>query len=119
MIETKSLKQSLGLQLTSSLFVFLWCLIASFPIFWITIMSIKLPVDAFSSNPITVIFGPLTSQERASISLNELIILSLLIFVLYKSRLRFFIIFTESQNKAITRPPHSFFSLTTFTNKNK
>ena len=95
MIETKSLRQSLSLQLTSSFFVFLWCFIASFPIFWITIMSIKLPVDAFSSNPITVIFGPLTSQERASISLNELIILSLLIFVLYKLRLRFFIIFNQ------------------------
>ena len=95
MIETKSLRQSLSLQLTSSFFVLLWCLIASFPIFWITIMSIKLPVDAFSSNPITVIFGPLTSQERASISLNELIILSLLIFVLYKLRLRFFIIFNQ------------------------
>ena len=95
MIETKSLRQSLSLQLTSSFFVFLWCFIASFPIIWITIMSIKLPVDAFSSNPITVIFGPLTSQERASISLNELIILSLLIFVLYKLRLRFFIIFNQ------------------------
>ena len=78
MIETKSLRQSLSLELTSSFFVFLWCLIASFPIFWITIMSIKLPVDAFSSNPITVIFGPLTSQERTSISLNELIIFCLL-----------------------------------------
>tara|TARA_Y100001968_G_scaffold100459_1_gene90393 strand:- start:489 stop:1625 length:1137 start_codon:yes stop_codon:yes gene_type:complete len=95
MIETKSLKQSFGLQLTSSFFVFLWCLIASFPIFWITIMSIKLPVDAFSSNPITVIFGPLTSQERASLSLNDLIILSLLIFAFYKLRLKIFIIFNQ------------------------
>ena len=95
MIETKSVKQSLSLQLTSSFFVFLWCLIASFPIFWITIMSIKLPVDAFSSNPITVIFGPLTSQERASLSLNDLIILSLLIFAFYKLRLKIFIIFSQ------------------------
>ena len=95
MIETKSLKQSLSLQLTSSFFVFLWCLIASFPIFWITIMSIKLPVDAFSSNPITVIFGPLTSQERTSISLNELIILSLLIFAFYKLRLKILSIFNQ------------------------
>ena len=95
MIATKSLRQSLSLQLTSSFFVFLWCFIASFPIIWITIMSIKLPVDAFSSNPITVIFGPLTSQERTSISLNEMIILSLLIFFLYKLRLRFLIIFNQ------------------------
>ena len=95
MIETKSLKQSLSLQLTSSFFVFLWCLIASFPIFWITIMSIKLPVDAFSSNPITVIFGPLTSQERSSVSLNGLIILSLLIFAFYKLRLKILRIFNQ------------------------
>ena len=95
MIETKSLKQSFGLQLTSSFFVFLWCLVASFPIFWITIMSIKLPVDAFSSNPITVIFGPLTSQERASLSLNDLIILSLLIFAFYKLRLKILSIFNQ------------------------
>ena len=95
MIETKSLKQSLSLQLTSSFFVFLWCLIASFPIFWITIMSIKLPVDAFSSNPITVIFGPLTSQERSSVSLNDLIILSLLIFAFYKLRLKILSIFNQ------------------------
>ena len=95
MIETKSLKQSLSLQLTSSFFVFLWCLIASFPIFWITIMSIKLPVDAFSSNPITVIFGPLTSQERSSLSLNDLIILSLLIFAFYKLRLKILSIFNQ------------------------
>ena len=95
MIETKSLKQSLSLQLTSSFFVFLWCLIASFPIFWITIMSIKLPVDAFSSNPITVIFGPLTSQERSSVSLNDLIILSLLIFAFYKLRLKILRIFNQ------------------------
>ena len=47
MIETKSLRQSLSLQLTSSFFFF-YGLIVSFPIFWITIMSIKLPVDAFS-----------------------------------------------------------------------
>ena len=95
MIETKSLKQSLSLQLTSSFFVFLWCLIASFPIFWITIMSIKLPVDAFSSNPITVIFGPLTSQERASLSSNDLIILSLLIFAFYKLKLKILSIFNQ------------------------
>ena len=95
MIETKSLRQSLSLQLTSSFFVFLWCLIASFPIFWIAIMSIKLPVDAFSSNPITVIFGPLTSQERASLSSNDLIILSLLIFAFYKLKLKILSIFNQ------------------------
>ena len=63
MIETKSMKQPFSLKLSSSLFVVIWCLIASFPIIWIAVMSIKLPIDAFSSNPIAVIFGPITSNQ--------------------------------------------------------
>ena len=57
MIETKSMKQPFSLKLSSSLFVLIWCLIASFPIIWIAVKSIKLPIDAFSSKPIAVIFG--------------------------------------------------------------
>ena len=64
MIETKSMKQPFSLKLSSSLFVLIWCLIASFPIIWIAVMSIKLPIDAFSSNPIIVIFGPITSIKE-------------------------------------------------------
>ena len=72
MIETKSTKQPFSLKLSSSLFVLIWCLIASFPIIWIAVMSIKLPIDAFSSNPIIVIFGPITSNQRDSLSFQDL-----------------------------------------------
>ena len=86
MIETKSLKQPIALKISSSLFVIIWCLVASFPIAWIAIMSIKLPVDAFSSNPLTVILGPLTSTERNSLSFQDLLFCILFIIVFYKFR---------------------------------
>ena len=84
MIETKSMKQPFSLKLSSSLFVLIWCLIASFPIIWIAVMSIKLPIDAFSSNPIIVIFGPITSNQRDSLSFQDLFFCVLLVILFLK-----------------------------------
>ena len=86
MIENNSTRQPISLKLSSSLFVLIWCLIASFPIIWIAIMSIKLPIDAFSSNPITVIFGPVTSTQRYSLSFQDLFFCGLLLILFYKFR---------------------------------
>ena len=86
MIETKSMKQPFSLKLSSSLFVVIWCLIASFPIIWIAVMSIKLPIDAFSSNPIAVIFGPVTSNQRYSLSFQELSFCTLFAILFFKFR---------------------------------
>jgi multiple sugar transport system permease protein len=36
----------------------IWVLLAAFPLFWILVMSFKLPVDAFSSDPLDVVIGP-------------------------------------------------------------
>ncbi len=89
MIETNSLKQPLSLKISSSIFVVLWCVIASFPILWITVMSVKLPIDAFSSNPLTVIFGPLTSNERNYLSFQDLLFCTfvLTIFIKFRAKL--------------------------------
>ena len=86
MIETKSMKQPFSLKLSSSLFVLIWCLIASFPIIWIAVMSIKLPIDAFSSNPIAVIFGPVTSNQRYSLSFQDLFFCTFFAILFFKFR---------------------------------
>ena len=86
MIETKSMKQPFSLKLSSSLFVLIWCLIASFPIIWIAVMSIKLPIDAFSSNPIAVIFGPVTSNQRYSLSFQDLFFCTFFTILFFKFR---------------------------------
>jgi len=61
-------RQPIGLQVTSAAFLCLWCVIAAFPIFWITVMSVKSPLDAFASSPWEVIFGPATLSAGNGVS---------------------------------------------------
>ncbi len=63
-----ALRQPLSLRLTSAGFLALWCLLASFPLLWIAVMSFKEPVDAFASNPLAVVFGPDTRANGKGLS---------------------------------------------------
>ena len=74
MTNVSSLRQPLSLRLTSSIFLVFWCVIAAFPIFWITVMSVKLPIDAFNSNPLNVIFGPTTLIQGKGLSILDITI---------------------------------------------
>ena len=64
----RALKPSLPLKALAFGWLGVWCLVAAFPIFWITVMSVKHPVDAFSSNPFIVIFGDFTRETAVGIS---------------------------------------------------
>lgn len=68
MAQAEALRQPLSLKLTSGVFLVVWMLIAAFPMFWIAVMSFKLPVDAFASNPLAVIFGPDTRAVAGGLS---------------------------------------------------
>ncbi|WP_299483639.1 carbohydrate ABC transporter permease [uncultured Roseibium sp.] len=70
----KSMQQPMALQLSSAGFLAFWCLIAAFPIFWIAVMSFKDPIDAFSSNPLSVIFGPETVATGRGLSIVSIIV---------------------------------------------
>ncbi|MEM1272772.1 MAG: carbohydrate ABC transporter permease [Pseudomonadota bacterium] len=80
----RALRQPLSLKLTSASFLAFWCLIAAFPIFWIAVMSFKVPVDAFASNPIEVIFGPETRAAGRGLSILD--ILMIIAFVFFAAR---------------------------------
>ncbi|MCY4445860.1 MAG: carbohydrate ABC transporter permease [Rhodobacteraceae bacterium] len=54
-------------------FITCWCVIAAFPIFWIAVMSFKEPIDSFSSNPFSVIFGPETRASGKGLSIIDLV----------------------------------------------
>ncbi len=41
----------------------IWLVVAAFPLVWMAAMSIRLPVDAFSSNPLQVLLGPETARQ--------------------------------------------------------
>ena len=70
----RSMRHPLRLALLSNGFLAFWCLVAAFPIVWITVMSFKTPFDAFSSNPFNVILGPDTRSQGFGLSLAEILV---------------------------------------------
>lgn len=71
----KALRQSFALRFGSGSFLALWCLIAAFPIFWIAVMSVKAPLDAFAANPFAVLAGPATLAAGKGLSLLDILVL--------------------------------------------
>ena len=70
----RALRQPLSLRLASAGFLGFWCLLAAFPIFWIAVMSFKTPIDAFASNPLSVIFGPETRAMGNGLSIIDILL---------------------------------------------
>jgi len=69
-----AMRQPLALRLTSNGFLVLWCLLAAFPLFWIMVMSFKVPVDSFAANPLAVIFGPETRAAGKGLSVLDIVV---------------------------------------------
>tara|TARA_B110000008_G_scaffold279846_1_gene329061 strand:+ start:2982 stop:4139 length:1158 start_codon:yes stop_codon:yes gene_type:complete len=74
------IQQPIALRLSSYFFLVFWCVMAAFPIFWISVMSVKLPFDAFDSNPLNVIFGPETLSKGKGLSLIDITVALSIIF---------------------------------------
>ena len=72
-MESKIFNLSLPLKITVAMVIGFWCLIAVFPLLWVLVMSIKLPVDSFASNPLEVIFGPATKLQVGGLSIINLL----------------------------------------------
>ena len=107
-MESKIFNLSLPLKITVAMIIGLWCLIAVFPLLWVLVMSIKLPVDSFASNPLEVIFGPATKLQVGGLSIINFLVIGVMIYVLYKIyqlRFSFFSIVTHT----IKFPVISFF----------
>lgn len=76
MSRSRSLDQPLALKLVSGAGLALWLVVAAFPLVWITAMSFKIPLDAFSSNPFHVIFGEATRQSAGGLSPAALVLIA-------------------------------------------
>ena len=70
----KAMQQSFALRFSSGAFLAFWCLLASFPIFWIAVMSFKSPVDAFAASPWDVITGPATRANGDGLSVLDILV---------------------------------------------
>ena len=96
--------QPFALKAISTLFILVWCLIACFPLLWITIMSLKLPLDAFDSNFFNVLVGPVTLQFKNGVSIASFLAITLfsLYFYLCRRRLRNYFVGLIGSSKDVT-----------------
>ncbi len=67
MADTRALAPPFWLKLTSGGFLLLWLVVALFPLFWIALMSLRVPVDALSANPLDVLFGKTTFEHYRAV----------------------------------------------------
>lgn len=74
MAQTKALEHPLGLKVATAGFMTFWTLLAAFPLVWIVIMSVKLPLDAFADDPLQVIVGYNTIAERGGASVADILL---------------------------------------------
>ena len=93
-MQSKIFRLPISLKIITGVFLFIWCLMAIFPLLWVVLMSIKLPIDSFSSNPLEVILGPETIKQKGGLSLINIFAVIVLIFFyikIYKFRLNIFL----------------------------
>ncbi len=103
-MESKLFNLSLSLKVIVGISIVLWSFIALFPLLWVLIMAIKLPVDSFASNPFNVIIGPNTLKQVGGLSFINLIFLCFSIYIyfnLFKSREHYFFKINNLTNNKI------------------
>jgi trehalose/maltose transport system permease protein len=64
----------LQLRLLIAGFLTVWVVVALFPLAWVAGMSFRLPVDAFSSNPLQVVLGPGTLAAAGGLGIADLVL---------------------------------------------
>ena len=74
MAHAKALRIKPGQMALIAGFLAVWALVALFPLFWIAVMSFKVPLDALSSSPLNVIFGPVTLAATGGLSLASVML---------------------------------------------
>ena len=81
----QALRLPFGLKLSTWIFLSLWLVIAAFPLLWIVVMSFKLPIDSFASNPFQVIFGYETLKAKGGLSLLDVLLGLTVIYYVFTS----------------------------------
>ena len=71
-------------RLASAGFLIFWSVLALFPLFWIVVMSFKLPLDAFADSTIQVIIGTVTREQRGGISVIDILAGLAMFYAVYR-----------------------------------
>jgi len=86
----KAFRQTPFLKVCNYSFLAFWALIAAFPLFWIFIMSFKLPIDAFAQSPLAVILGENTAKNADALSVLDMMLGGVFIYYAYQVPVRFY-----------------------------
>lgn len=81
---SRAMPMPVGVTLATAGTLLLWTIVAAFPLVWVLVMSVKLPVDAFSSDPLQVIFGPRTVAAGEGLSTLDIMIALAVVYAGYK-----------------------------------
>ena len=84
-MDSQALRTPVGLRLVVFVGLAIWMLIAAFPLFWVGAMSFRLPVDAFATNPLQVLLGPITRQTESGLTLLDLATGLLVLVLVYRA----------------------------------
>ncbi len=84
----RALRHPAWLRLTSGSLLALWLVIAAFPILWIAVMSVKLPLDAFADSPWDVLSGPQTRAAGKGATWVDLVLVALLLWATWTAATR-------------------------------
>ncbi len=101
----RAFRHPLGLRLASGGFLVFWCILAAFPILWIMLMSVKLPIDSFDGNVFNVIRGPNTIEAGKGLSVINIVVYLAFFWALSKFSmpvLRRFVTSTEILPRFVT-----------------
>lgn len=85
MLDTRALRPSAGLRAMTTGALAVWMVIAAFPLVWILEMSFKLPVDAFASDPLQVLLGPVTRVADGGLSLFDVAFGLIVLMLIYRT----------------------------------
>lgn len=82
---TQAMREPPGLRGARIAFLAIWILVACFPLAWIAVMSVKLPIDAFDGRFWTVVAGPRTLAESGGWSILDMLLGVALLFGIYRA----------------------------------
>ena len=82
-VSARYLRQPLSLKFVSALGLAVWTLVAIFPLLWIATMSFRMPLDAFSPNPVQVLIGPHTKETNGGPSMIGVLVGGLALWLTY------------------------------------
>jgi multiple sugar transport system permease protein len=85
MLDAPTLRPGLALRAASLAVLLAWMVVAAFPLAWIVAMSFKLPVDAFSANPLHVLIGPATMADGSGLGVLDIVAGLAALVLLYRA----------------------------------